>query len=267
MVNKSFAVVGDPVTHSLSPSIHQAAYKYLGLDYSYRANQVSAGDLPAFVKENTTQFDGFSVTMPLKFEAAEIASKASDLLGTGVANTLVKTDSGWNGYNTDISGISFALAECFATSPSTVAVLGAGATARSALVTISQQGFSNVTICARNLTKASELIQLCNSMGLALEILSLDEFGDNQDLTINTLPNGAADLLIGAGQQSGWLLSANYAGSDAEFKNLFSPLQVVSGVEMLLGQALEQIRLFTGLDLDFSKVDSAALISAMRSAL
>ena len=145
MAKKQFAVLGDPISHSLSPKIHAAAYEYLGLDYSYEAIRVPAGELVTFLEGEGSSFDGFSVTMPLKFEAAAIAGE-TNLFGTGACNTLVRTNAGFDGFNTDIPGIQFALAECLAIRPESAAVLGSGATARSAIVALVQSGFKNINI-------------------------------------------------------------------------------------------------------------------------
>lgn len=267
MVKRSFAVLGNPITHSLSPKIHQAAYKHLGLKFSYQAIQVGAGDLAEFIRANPTSYDGFSITMPLKFEAAEVASQPAELFGTGVANTLVRTEKGWSGYNSDIAGISFALSKCFDAGPVSAAILGAGATARSALVAISKHGIADVTAYARDTRRASGLSNLASELGLTLKLRGLNEYGPDQDLTIDTLPNGVTETLSNNGEHAGWLLSANYAATDKNFTDLFRPEKVVSGVEMLLGQALEQIKVFAHTDMDFDEVDSSRLLEAMRAAL
>jgi shikimate dehydrogenase len=266
MTRKSFAVVGDPISHSLSPKIHQAAYEYLNFDYSYRAVQVPSASLADYLSANRATYDGFSITMPLKFEAAAITNN-EHLFGTGVANTLVRTEAGWSAYNTDIAGLSFALEGCFTSSPRKVAILGAGATSRSALVSLHNELIREVTVYARDIEKSANLVDLGKQLGIELKLLSLMEFGFDQDLTINTLPNGAAESLSRAGKQEGWLLSANYAGAEPSFTDLFVESKIVSGVEMLLGQAVEQIRLFTADDLDFTTLNRQGLLLAMRAAL
>ena len=74
MTSKHFAVVGDPIDHSLSPNIHNAAYKFLGLDWDYTRFQVSEGNLQDFLRKEGSHLSGISVTMPLKLEAAALAS-------------------------------------------------------------------------------------------------------------------------------------------------------------------------------------------------
>ncbi|NDE88553.1 MAG: shikimate dehydrogenase, partial [Micrococcales bacterium] len=97
---RHFAVIGDPISQSLSPKIHSAAYKVLGIDWDFEAVRVSAGQVRQFLSD-TVKFSGLSVTMPLKFEAFAASNKLDDgALRTGVVNTLVKTDSGYSGFNT-----------------------------------------------------------------------------------------------------------------------------------------------------------------------
>ncbi len=266
MASKAFAVLGDPISHSLSPRIHLAAYNHLGLNYSYEAIQVPAGGLRHFIENADESFSGFSITMPLKFEAAAIAT-SSFLFGTNVANTLVRSESDWAGYNTDIAGIAFALRRCFETRPARVAILGAGATARSALVAICNGGYKEATIYARDLAKTEEIVNFARELGMTLTLRELSEFGLQQDLTINTLPSGVAENFRVNGKQSGWMFAANYANQDKSFSDSFAADKRIDGLEMLLGQALEQIKLFTAGDIDFSQVDSKDLVEVMRSGL
>jgi shikimate dehydrogenase len=265
MASKSFAVLGDPISHSLSPKIHSAAYSFLGLDYSYEAIRVNRGALRQFLANEGKNHSGFSITMPLKFEAAEIADAESVLLGTGVCNTLVTTEEGYQGFNTDVAGISFALRECFKENPNHIAILGSGATARSALAALALAGFGTVNVYARDIKKAEELNNLEPSIHVS--VFDLSKYNTSQDLTINTLPSGISESLPEVGSQPGWLLSVNYASADIGFNSKFSPENRVSGVEMLLGQAIEQVRIFAGSDMDFSSVNLDHLMDAMRSAL
>lgn len=265
MASKKFAVLGDPISHSLSPKIHSAAYSFLELEYSYEAIQVSKGTLRQFLSNQGNNFSGFSITMPLKFEAAEIAELESSLLGTGVCNTLVANKGCYRGFNTDVPGISYALRECFKGSPNSVAILGSGATARSALGALAQAGFDKVKIYARDIKKAEALVS--QQPELKVEVSDLSTYSNAQDLTINTLPAGASESIQSLEMQPGWLLSANYASADTTFNSKFSPEKRISGVEMLLGQAIEQVQIFSGSDIDFSGVSLEDLMKAMRAAI
>ena len=265
-MSKDFAVVGDPIAHSLSPKIHLAAYKHLGLDYTYGAHRVGEGELSQFVSGIGSNLSGLSVTMPLKVEAAQLAVEAH-LDSTEICNTLVKADFGFTGYNTDIAGIRFALAKCFTEEPLNVAILGSGATARSSIAALSLGGLVQVKVFARDLATASNLVKIGNHLGVEVNLKSLVEYQGGADLTISTLPAGATEGLRIESRQRGWLLQANYQDKDQVFLESFDANRVISGVEMLIGQAIEQVRYFSAGDIDFVSVDREALASVMREAL
>jgi shikimate dehydrogenase len=266
MAKKRFAVLGDPISHSLSPKIHSAAYEHLALDYSYEAIRVPAGELATFLEGEGSSFDGFSVTMPLKFEAASIAGE-TNLFRTGACNTLVRTNKGFDGFNTDIAGIQFALAECLASRPESAAVLGSGATARSAIVALVQSGIKNINIYARDTQKATELLNLVTNDVAELTVASMGEYKALENVTVNTIPAGAELALHVDSQSDGWLLSANYAENNGGITGSFASERCVTGKEMLIGQAIEQIRHFVGTDITANTLDVSELAAVMRRAL
>ena len=129
-------MLGQPVSHSLSPALHQAAYRALGLDgWTYEAIEVGVGGLPALLGGLDRTWAGLSVTMPLKHAVLELAAEIRPLArAVGSANTLVPGAGGWVADNTDVAGIVAALAE-YAVAPRTVTVLGAGGTSLGAVAT------------------------------------------------------------------------------------------------------------------------------------
>ncbi len=267
MSKKSFAVLGDPIEHSLSPKIHAAAYNHLGLDYSYKAVLVPAGSLSEFTKTDGAYFTGFSVTMPLKFEAAELVED-SGLEGTGVCNTLLRDGATFSGYNTDVFGIQQSVISATSESMQDIALLGSGATARSALVAaLGMKGVQKVTVYARDLSKAIALQELLKDEYIIFEAKNLSEYSGTQDLTINTLPAGTANSLVVKARQTGWLLNAGYSQGDQAFTANFDADHVIPGTEMLLWQAVKQVQIFAGTDLAGVALDEAALVEVMRQAL
>jgi shikimate dehydrogenase len=267
MSKRLFAVLGDPISHSLSPKIHAAAYDYLNLDYNYEAIRVSAGTLQRFISQEGSKFSGFSITMPLKFEAAELATD-SILLGTGVCNTLVRNETGFSGYNTDIYGIHMAVKIAQRAPIKNIAVLGSGATARSAVVAaLGMSEVSNISVFARNTEKASSLKHLVSDTPVSFEAKSLSEFSGGFDLTLNTLPGGAANSLHVSTGQTGLLLSAGYYTEDFEFTKNFLRDHQIPGTEMLIWQAVQQVKLFVGQDIDAKRIDEVTLAEVMRQAL
>ena len=267
MSKRLFAVLGDPISHSLSPKIHAAAYEYLNLNYNYEAIQVSAGTLETFISQEGSKYSGFSITMPLKFEAAELATD-SKLLETGVCNTLVRNETGFSGYNTDVYGIHMAVKSAQRAPIKKVAVLGSGATARSAVVTaLGMSEVSNISVFARNTEKASSLKYLVSDTPVSFEAKSLSEFSGGFDLTLNTLPGGTASSLHVSTGQTGLLLSAGYSTEDSEFTKNFSRDHQIPGTEMLIWQAVQQVKLFVSQYIDSNGIDEETLADVMRQAL
>src|SRR5262245_61817694 len=122
------AVLGSPIGHSLSPAMHRAAYAALGLDWTYEAIEIGPGELAAFVAGLGPEWAGLSVTAPLKREAAQCATTATEVVhALGVANTLVHGPADWHAANTDVPGALNALAERGVTRATSVRILGGGA--------------------------------------------------------------------------------------------------------------------------------------------
>ena len=139
-----FAVLGSPINHSLSPKLHQAAIAFLDVDASYERHEVGEGELASFLATTGSQYDGFSLTMPLKPEAKAAAVSVCEYSQTtGASNTLISTPTGWFGFNTDVIGARLAIETAKITSPGTAILLGAGATAASFLVALSEIGFED----------------------------------------------------------------------------------------------------------------------------
>ncbi|HEU0101157.1 MAG TPA: shikimate dehydrogenase, partial [Mycobacteriales bacterium] len=134
-------MVGTPVAHSLSPALHGAAYAALGLPWTYGRVELAPADLPGFLAGLGPEWAGLSLTMPLKQTVLPLLDDVSELAAaTGVANTMVLDGRGRHGDNTDVAGIVVALREAGVTRVQRAVVLGAGATAVSALAALGQLG-------------------------------------------------------------------------------------------------------------------------------
>jgi shikimate dehydrogenase len=265
MTSKHFAVVGNPIDHSLSPNIHSAAYEFLGLDWDYSRFQVPEGSLREFLGADGSHLSGISVTMPLKLEAAALASSGDEIVSElQIANTLLRKDNEFTAFNTDVFGIEMALAECWGPSIDRVAILGSGATAQSALYAVSRRtANAKVLIYARDL----QAIQgLGTKLGIAIDVRPLEAYSDEQDLTISTIPATALDNL-NQQDQGGWLLNVNYASKDSSLSRNFSSDKVVQGETMLIWQAIAQIRIFLSGSPDAQLDNETVLFGKMSEAL
>ncbi|GMA27611.1 shikimate dehydrogenase family protein [Arenivirga flava] len=197
MTATRLAVLGSPIRHSLSPALHSAAYDVLGLDWSYGVAEVGTGGLPGFLEGLDGDWRGLSLTMPLKQEVLPLLDTRSDLVGlTGAANT-VRLDGGTvRGWNTDVAGITEAFRHHDVRSLLTVDVLGAGATALSAVAAAGVLGARDIEIAVRNPARAADAVAMGERLGIAMRLRGLDEAPTRTpDAVVSTLPNGVETAL------------------------------------------------------------------------
>jgi shikimate dehydrogenase len=257
------AVLGKPVTHSLSPVLHTAAYAELGLDdWSYQAIECDEAALPGLIAGFGGEWAGLSLTMPLKRAVLPLLDRADELVQvTGAANTVVFRAGERVGYNTDVPGIVTALKEAGVAVGGEVTILGAGATACSALAAVSQLGAVSAQVQVRDPGRAGALLAAGQRLGVEVRVAALGDPGPG--LLISTLPAGAADIFAERARGS---RRTPAAVLDVVYDPWPTPLAaaaartgaiVISGFEMLLHQAAVQVELMTG---------HPAPVSAMRAA-
>lgn len=270
------AVLGSPIDHSLSPVLHGAAYESLGLTgWSFSRAAVGGEGEPALAEHLASlgsggaTWRGFAVTMPLKEDALAFAVAATERAQRlGAANTLLAVPGGWAADNTDTVGVREALREVGVVAAPRVTVLGSGATARSALGALSVLGAEHVTFGVRTAVRP-ESEALARELGMVIEVVSLGdaeavtEAVATSDATVSALPHGTSLLLpeVEAGRLGGAvLLDVVYGGWPSPLASWASAggARVLSGLPMLLHQAVEQVRLMTGQRPD---------VGAMREAL
>lgn len=266
------AVLGSPIAHSLSPLLHRAAYQALGLEqWRYAAYEVDEEAFLRFVAGLDETWRGLSLTMPLKEVAFEVAADVSPAaLATGAINTLVRRDTGeWDAHNTDVQGLVAALAG--AEHGRTATVLGSGATARSAIAALVRLGVRHVRLAVRAGARPATL-RMAQDLGVDIEQVSLGQWAEHGGLVVSTLPAGAsaaaAAALRGRAREpgGGTLLDVVYADWPTPLARSAEAagLRVVSGLDMLVHQAAEQVRLMTGLDAPLPEMLAAAEDAAAR---
>ncbi len=194
------AVLGSPIAHSLSPALHRAAYRWLGLDWSYQAVECTESELAALLDRCSAEGDwaGLSLTMPLKTAAlglVDTVDRVAEL--TSAVNTVVFAAGRRDGANTDVPGLVAALAERGVRAPRSVAVLGGGATARSAVAALAELGVAEVTAYLRRPEASADLAETGRRCGVTVRLAPWAEAagGLGADLVISTAPAGAADPL------------------------------------------------------------------------
>lgn len=251
------AVLGQPISHSKSPILHRAAYALLGADINYEAIELTPADAGEFAQQlRANQWAGCSVTMPLKDVFVPLMDEVSDRVARlGALNTIVVCRDGrLYGENTDVDGIVLALADAGVRHSSQATILGAGNTALAAIEAAAELGTTELKLVVRDPARASLAISLAQELGMRVELVevnSFDELGIIADpLVISTLPPRAADSWVaplGAGQ--GILLDVAYDPWPSELAQNWAGT-VISGLHMLVHQAVEQARYFSALPFD-----------------
>jgi len=245
------AVLGSPIAHSLSPALHRAAYASLGLEWTYDAIDVTVEGLPAFMHELDGSWAGVSLTMPLKEAVIPLLDEVDDLATVVTAvNTVLPAGSGWRGTNTDVYGMTEALRSAgLPEGADSATILGAGATARSAMAALRDLGVRRVTVCARRAEAAEGVADVGSRFGMACATASLtpDETLVHADIVVSTLPgDAAAPWSSVAGTADGALLDASYHPWPSALAAAWRGSVIASGRDMLLWQAVQQVRLMTG---------------------
>jgi shikimate 5-dehydrogenase len=269
-------VLGSPIAHSLSPALHNAAYRELGLaGWTYEAIECDEARLPGLLASLGPDWAGLSLTMPLKRAVLPLLDRADPLVGlVGGANTVLLAGNERAGYNTDVPGMVAALDEAGVGLDGPVLMLGGGATACAAIAALHQAGAPGVTAAVRSPAAAEVLAAVAARVGLPLRAVPFGPEPDRGDwlaetaarpwrLIVSTVPGGAADGYAAR-------LAAGSVTAEAVFDVVYHPwptrlaeaaaargITVIGGFSLLLHQAADQVRLMTG---------RAAPVEAMRAA-
>lgn len=246
-MTKKYAVLGSPISHSLSPKIHNYCFEQLSVDALYTSHELSDG-LSDFLSQSP-EYLGFSVTMPLKDQAYQVSDELTELARvTKSVNTLSRNDGKYKGHNTDVLGIRAAINYL----PESVAVLGSGATARSALAAFPG---ARKFIHARNQVASQSL-----SEQFEAEVVSA-KAAFEAEVLISTLPKGVLIELSASQPKPNVLLDAVYTNPKVQCQ------RYVTGLEMLIHQAMFQQRIFAYGDEDKPIKNEPELLEGLRKLL
>jgi len=246
------AVLGHPIAHSLSPVLHRAAYRQLGLDWQYDAIDVEPGELRQFMAGLGPEWAGLSLTMPLKETVLDLLDVAEPRAAdVRAVNTVVFAHTGAHGYNTDITGLVGLLgaAQVEGVCLGEALVIGAGATARSAVAALAECGVTRVTVSARRADAAAELGDLVAAQGLSARLTSWPPEAPDlaADVVVSTVPAEAA-AQVDPPSRPGLLVDVLYEPWPTPLAAAWAGAggQVIGGLELLVRQAVEQVELMTG---------------------
>lgn len=256
------AVIGSPIEHSLSPVIHRAAWAQIGIDgWEYRRLEQDADSLPRFIGGLGGDCAGLSVTMPCKQAVMPLLDAIDPLASAvGAVNTVVPSSGILAGFNTDVTGIASAIRRACSQAdrvlPTSAVVLGARATASSALAALGELGIVTSTVAARRFGGPGSVVAASSRLGVSIDqVLWTDRDAvlravSGADLVISTLPAGVADPLaehmtVREGQI---LLDVIYSPRETALRSAFERNGgiVAEGTDMLIFQAAAQVQLMTG---------------------
>lgn len=249
-------VIGDPIQHSLSPKMHNAAFEALGIDneFVFVASQVKPEDLSDFVKGvRTMGIRGLACTIPHKTAIIKYLDYMDEVAQKiGSVNTVVNDGGILKGYNTDWLGVTGPLEKITSLDDKTVALIGAGGAARAVAYAVMKKG-AKLTIYNRSLEKAERLAKEFG--GKALSLHHLEKIKD-ADIIFNATPLGMypnEDKTPIPNE----LMRKNQIVFDAVYTPFETKLlrdakskgaQIISGVEMFVKQGAAQFKLYTGFD-------------------
>ena len=268
-MSRSFGIIGWPLGHTMSPTLHNWGFGELGLDALYEAWPLEPNDLPAFIdRVRKTPIEGLSVTIPHKQAIMPLLDAVSERARkVGAVNTLYWAGGKLCGENTDVIGVVAPL-RSLDPLPRSAVVLGAGGAARAAVAGFLELGIPRVAVSNRTLAKAEALAADFNVECVAWEA----RMDAPWEMICNTTPLGMAGSLADA---SPWDAD-RFAPGCVAYDIVYNPLETrflaeagaagrrtVSGLEMFLHQGLAQFRLWTGLDMDEAGA-RRLLLSALR---
>jgi shikimate dehydrogenase len=249
------AVLGSPIDHSLSPSLHRAAYRALGLrTWTYGRFEVDERSLPGFLDGLGPDWAGLSLTMPLKRAVIPLLDEISATAASVEAvNTVVLTGDGRRlGDNTDIPGMTGALRESGVTRVGSAAILGAGATASSALAALSRICSGEITAYVRGPARGAEMTGWGERLGAPVTIADWSDAARalTAPLVIATTPAGATDALADAVPDApGTLFDVLYDPWPTPLAAAWAARggEVIGGLDLLVHQAVLQVEAMTGI--------------------
>jgi len=257
------AVLGSPISHSLSPVLHRTAYEKLGVYGQYQAIEMLPEKLRDFVSGLDESWTGLSLTMPLKEEILSIADEVDELaVRIHSANTLIRSPRGWRALSTDVNGFSQTLLANDIIDFDAVVILGSGATARAAAAACDAPNRA-IRIIHRSAGRESAIRRAAPQSNMEFASWGADLM--QTDLLINTTPVGVADTYAEQldGEVHGTYFEALYNPWPTKMLAKWRALKGfgIDGLDLLVHQGIDQVELMTGI-----KVQRAILAPVLRTA-
>ncbi|MFQ5782720.1 MAG: shikimate dehydrogenase [Nitrosopumilus sp.] len=270
-MGKTFAVIGDPIDHSLSPNIHSAAFRELNLDCSYIAYRIPKGELEEGIEGlKKINVAGFNVTIPHKVEMMKYLQKIDESCSIiGAVNTVTNTEGVLKGYNTDMDGFLDPFKKKNLNIKDTkILLLGAGGAARAIVAGFAKEKAKKITIANRTLENAKSLSEFSQKIGLSANAITIKDVKDsakNYDIIVNAtsigLKNEQSPISLEGINEKTIVYDIVYMPMNTDFiKNAKEKNAVVIfGYEMLLGQAVRAFEIWHGVEAPYNAMKKALL--------
>lgn len=269
-LNKFAGIIGYPLSHTLSPSMHNFIYQKLGIDVEYKKWEISPNNLKSHIEKiNNENFIGANITVPYKEKIVPLLDEIrNEAKFTGAVNTIVKNNNKLIGYNTDVYGIEQTLDIKLKNDVINNAVIfGAGGAAKAAFFVLLQRGLNNLTIVNRTKSNALKMISKFNNVNCDQTIITLNEKSQiksaclSADLIINTTILGMKN----SGYEDISPIDSTFIDSNSViFDMVYNPTKtqlikialernanIIEGLNMLVYQAIKSIELWTGISPSF----------------
>ena len=248
------AVLGSPISHSLSPRLHMCAYKHLNISGNYGSFDVPGGSLRDFLTDKASGWTGFSLTMPLKEEVLSVAEVIDPLVKRiQSGNTLVRQGDSWILHSTDVRGFQSAWNHENPSKPKSVLIVGSGATARAAAAAFDDESTA-ISVLHRNTEREESMRASVNLSSMKFLPWQFSNDFYESDLVVNTTPKSVLDSFAQELSQKpqGTFFDVIYNPWPTQFATAWvkTGSAVLSGLDLLIAQGIEQIKLFSGIHFD-----------------
>lgn len=256
-MTKTYAVIGDPIDHSFSPALHNAAFLFMGLDCTYIAYRIPKGELEFGIDAlKKIGIAGFNVTIPHKVDMMKYLDEMdNECKLVGATNTVTNNEGNLKGYNTDVDGFLEPIRKRKIDSKdSDVLLIGAGGAARAIIVGFSKEKVRKITIANRTRQRAEELIKFAQSLGVESNYMDLQVAGDTAN-RYKFVVNATSLGLKGLGCP---ISTKNITRDSIVYDIVYVPVEtplieqsknqgatIIYGWEMLLAQAMKSFEIWT----------------------
>ena len=270
-MSKTFAVIGDPIDHSLSPNIHSAAFRELDLDCSYIGYRIPKGGLEEGIEGlKKIKINGFNITIPHKIEMMKYVDKMDESCSLiGAINTVTNNEGILKGYNTDMDGFlePFKKKE-LKIKDSKVLLLGAGGAARAIVAGFAKEKAKSITIANRTIENANKLSEFAKQIGINSDAIQIDKVNDSAkdyDIIVNAtsvgLKNEPSPISLEGINEKAIVYDIVYMPMNTDFikKAKDNKATIIFGYEMLLGQATRAFEIWHGIEAPYNAMKKALL--------